>query len=156
MTFDIPALLDLWTAPHTPGPEAEAAFGRFYADPVVVNGATLRVSDLVDRAVALQRTFEDVEREVLDVAETEDAVTVVFRLTGRQVGPMSSSAGTVPPTGRTISLRIMDLLKLTDGKVSALWMNADELGSLAAVGAVALTSADTPEALSSALHGDRV
>ena len=138
MTLDIDALLTLWSQPHTPGPEAEEAFGRLYTDPVVVNGATLRVSDLVDRAISLQETLVDVEREVLDVAESEDAVTVVFRLSGRHVGPMASAAGIVPPTGRTIELRIMDLLRLTDGKVSAVWMNADELGALAAVDAVAI------------------
>jgi len=140
MTLDIDALLTLWGQPHTPGPEAEEAFGRLYTDPVVVNGATLRVSDLVDRAIALQETLVDVEREVLDVAESEDAVTVVFRLSGRHVGPMASAAGIIPPTGRTIELRIMDLLRLTDGKVSAVWMNADELGAFAAVDAVAITA----------------
>jgi predicted ester cyclase len=139
MTFDIDGLLDLWARPHTSGPEAEADFGRFYTNPVVVNGASIGLSALVDRAIALQGTFQDVEREVLEVAESEDAVTVVFRISGRQVGPMASSAGIVPPTGRDISLRVIDLLRLTEGKVSSLWMNADELGSLAAVGAVSLT-----------------
>ena len=140
MNFDIDALLDLWSEPHTPGPQAEAAFGRFYTDPVVVNGASLRISDLVDRAIALQHTFDDVDREVLELAQSDESVTVVFRLSGRHVGSLASAAGTVPPTGRIISLRIMDLLRLTEGKVSTVWMSADELGSLAAVGAVSVSA----------------
>jgi hypothetical protein len=142
MNFNIDALLDLWSKPHTPGPEAEAAFARFYTDPVLINGSSLRLPDLVDRAIALQLAFEHLEREVLDVSRTDDAVTVVFRLSGRHVGPLASAAGIVSPTGRTISLRIIDLLRLTEGRVSSVWMTADELGSLAAVGAVSLSAAD--------------
>jgi predicted ester cyclase len=141
MTFDIDGLLDLWSRPHVPGHAAQAAFGHFYTDPVVVNGASLRLADLVDRAIALQETFDDVESEVLDMVETEAAVTVVFRLSGRQSGILSTGAGPVPATGRTLTLRIMDLLRLTDGKVSAVWMTADELGALSAVDAVTIRAA---------------
>lgn len=136
MSFDIDGLLDLWSGPLTAGPDAEAAFRGFYTDPVTVNGAELPVSALVERAVLLQRTFERLEREVLEVAEAGDTVAVAFRLSGRQVGPMATAAGSVPATGQHLSIRVLDILTLTDGRISSLWMAADELGALSAVGAV--------------------
>jgi len=138
MSFDINGLLDLWSGPVTAGPDAEAAFRRVYTDPVVVNGAELPVSALVERAARLQDTFETVEREILDVAEAGNKVAVAFRLSGRQVGPMTTAAGPVSPTGEHLSIRVVDLLTLTDGRISSLWMAADELGALSAVGAVRL------------------
>src|SRR3712207_2867921 len=58
MSFDINGLLDLWSGPVIAGPDAEAAFGRLYTDPVVVNGTELAVAALVERAALLQSTFE--------------------------------------------------------------------------------------------------
>ena len=139
MSFDINGLLDLWSGPVAAGPDAETAFRRVYTDPVVVNGAELPVSALVERAALLQDTFETLEREILDVAEVGDKVAVAFRLSGRQVGPMTTAAGRVAPTGEYLSIRVIDLLTLTDGRISSLWMAADELGALSAVGAVQLT-----------------
>ena len=143
MTFDVDALLDLWSGPIVAGADAEADFRRVYTDPVVVNGTALPVSALVERAVVLQDTFETLEREVLDVAAVGSKVAVAFRLSGRQVGPMATSAGLVPPTGQHLSMRVIDILTLTDGRISSLWMAADELGALSAVGAVRLVG-DAP------------
>jgi ketosteroid isomerase-like protein len=78
------------------------------------------------------------EREVLDIADCGDKVAVAFRLSGRQVGPMATSAGELAPTGQRLSLRVIDVLTLTDGRISSLWMTADELGALSAVGAARL------------------
>jgi predicted ester cyclase len=136
VTFDIAALLDLWSGTVVAGPEAEASFREVYADPVVVNGVEVPVSALVERAVRLQDTFETLGREVLDVADCGGKVAVAFRLSGRQVGPLSTSAGVVPPTGQHLSMRVIDILTLTEGRISSLWMTADELGALTGVGAV--------------------
>jgi hypothetical protein len=40
-------LLPLWTQPVDSRDDAEAAFREVYADPVVVNGAEMSVTDLV-------------------------------------------------------------------------------------------------------------
>jgi hypothetical protein len=63
-------------------------------------------------------------------------VAVVFRLAGRQVGPLETPAGRVPPTGRRVDVRTIDVLTLTDGRISGIWMVADWLSALAAAGAV--------------------
>jgi len=138
MAFDIEALLDLWTQVSADPAEAADAFRTLYTDPVVVNGATLTAAEMVTRAHALQQTFSAMRREVLDVCDAGDKVAVAFRLSGRQVGPLSTAAGVLPPTGRDIALRVIDILTLTDGRISEITMVADELGALAAVGAARL------------------
>ncbi|MFB9622650.1 ester cyclase [Nonomuraea helvata] len=55
------------------------------------------------------------------------------------VGPLATSAGPLPPTGRPLDLRIIDILTITDGRISNVWMTADELGALNALDAVTLT-----------------
>lgn len=138
MSFGIHALLDLWTLPPADDPEAVEAFRRLYADPVPVNGTALSAADLVERARSLRQAFDHVHREVLEVCDAGAKVAVAFRLEGRHVGPLATSAGILQPTGKWLSLRVIDVLSISDGKISAVTMVADELGALAAVDAAAL------------------
>ena len=138
MAFDVEALLDLWTEPPADPVVAAEAFRTLYTDPVVVNGATLSADDLVARARALRQTFQPLGREVLDVCDAGDKLAVAFRMSGRQVGPLATTAGVLAPTGQEIALRVIDILTLTDGRISAITMVADELGALAAIGAARL------------------
>jgi ketosteroid isomerase-like protein len=140
MSFDLHALLDLWTQLPADDSEAVEAFRRLYTDPVRVNGATLSASDLVVRARSLQHALDQVHREVIEVCDAGTKVAVAFHLEGRHVGPLATSAGVLQPTGRTLSLRVIDVLSVADGKITAVTMVADELGALAAVDAVALVS----------------
>jgi predicted ester cyclase len=136
MPFDVEGLLTLWSSPLTAGPEAETRFRQFYTDPVTVNGTVLTAEDLVDRAIAVQGAFEQLEREVVDVCEAGDKVAVAFRMGGRHAGPLTTSAGTLAPTGKHVQLRVIDILTLTDGRISSITMVADELGALVALDAV--------------------
>ncbi|MGY1662829.1 ester cyclase [Geodermatophilus sp. SYSU D00705] len=138
MPFDVDRLLALWVTPFPDDRTAEAAFREVYADPVVVNGVPVPASGLVDRARALQGVFDDARREVVDVVDTGGKVAVAFRLSGRQVGTLATAAGPLPPTGRVVSLRVIDILTITDGRISEIWMVADELGALVEVDAVRL------------------
>jgi predicted ester cyclase len=139
--LDIEALLDLWTRPLPSSLEAAAeAFRRLYTDPVTINGVALRAEDLVVRAERLQAALADAEREILDICATDTKVAVAFRLSGRQVGPLATAAGVLPPTGHQISLRVIDILTLTEGRISSITMVADELAALASVGAATLLS----------------
>jgi ketosteroid isomerase-like protein len=136
MGFDVERLLRLWSDPPPDDAAAESAFRELYADPVQVNGAVVGAAGLVARARALQGTFDRIERQVLDVVEDGGKVAVAFRLSGRQVGTLHTSAGPVPPTGQVVELRVIDVLTITDGRISDIRMVADELGALVAVGAV--------------------
>jgi len=137
MSFDLDALMGLWSAPLPDSDEDAAERVReLYTDPVTVNGTELSALDLVARARAVQGTFDKAEHEVLDVIDAGDKVAVAFRMRGRQVGPLSTTLGALPPTGERLAVRTIDLLTLTDGRVSNIWMVADELGTLVSLDAV--------------------
>jgi hypothetical protein len=139
MAFDVQRLLRLWTDPlPADDAAAAAAFAEMYSDPVTVNGARLTAADLVARARTMQAALERPEREVLGVVDAGDSVAVAFRLAGRQMGPLETPAGRLPPTGRWLDLRIIDVLTLTGGRISGIWMVADWLGALSAADAVHL------------------
>jgi hypothetical protein len=55
---------------------------------------------------------------------------------GRHVGPFRSPLGVVTPTQREIEVRTIDVLAVTAGIVSAIWVVADDLGLLRQLGAV--------------------
>jgi SnoaL-like polyketide cyclase len=137
MTFDLDALMALWTSPLPADDDAAAAkFREYYHDPVTVNGSQLTAADLVTRARGVQAMLEDAENVVLDSFEAGDKVAMAFRMRGRQVGPMATSLGPLPPDGQPLDVRVIDLLTLVDGRVSNIWMVADELGMLVSRGAV--------------------
>jgi predicted ester cyclase len=138
VTFDIQRLMRLWTDDAPEGEPALAAFRAVYADPVVVNGRPFTAADLVARAAALREAFERLEREVLDIFESGDQVAVAFRMSGRQTGPLVTSAGVLPPSGERLNLRVIDLLTVSEDRISRIWMVADELGALAERGLVRL------------------
>jgi hypothetical protein len=128
----------LWTQPVDSQDDAEAAFREVYADPVVVNGVETSVVDLVRRAGMPQRAFDQLDMHILDAVETPDRVVIAFLMRGRHMGPFDSPLGVVAPTQREIEVRTIDVLTLTAGMVSAIWVVADDLGLLRQLGAVTL------------------
>jgi hypothetical protein len=141
MSFDVERLLALWTGP-LPEDDATAAAGfrELYTDPVTVNGSPLTAADLVGRARVLDRALEQPERQLLAIVDGGTSVAVAFRMSGRHVGSLDTPAGRVAPTGQWLEFQVMDVLTLTDGRISGIWMVADWLTPLAALGAVRLSS----------------
>src|SRR6266704_5372012 len=123
-------LLPLWTEPVDGRGDPEAAFGEVYADPVVVNGTEMSLTELVARARSLQQAFDRLSMDILDTVETPERVVVAFEMRGRHVGPYASPLGTVAPTGRDIAVRTIDVLTIAGGLVTAIWVVADDLGLL--------------------------
>ena len=137
MAFDIDALLDLWATPFPPSAEEAAERIRtMYTDPVTVNGVPVTAHELAARARMVQGTFEARENEVLDVVEAGDKVAIAFRMGGVQVGPLATALGVLPGTGEHLDIRVIDILTLVDGRISNIWMCADELGALVSADAV--------------------
>ena len=138
MAFDIEALLDLWTRLPVDPAEAAAVFRTLYTDPVIVNGATLGADDLVVRATRCSGPSPR------SAGRCSTSATPATRWPWRSGSPDARSgrwgtaAGVLPPTGQDIALRVIDILTLTDGRISEITMVADELGALAAVGAARL------------------
>ncbi len=137
MSFDVHALFDLWSTP-LPGSREEAIelVRTMYADPVTVNGVPLNAGELVVQLRAAQGTFDPRETQLLDVVEAGDKVAVAFELGGVQVGPLATALGLLPGTGERLAIRVVDLLTITDGRISNIWRCADELGALVSADAV--------------------
>ena len=139
MAFDVERVLRLWTELPSDDEAAEAAFRELYADPVVINGAAVDAAGLVARARAIGAAFDRLERSVLQVVDGGPQVAVAFRLRGRHVGRLDTAAGPLPATGQELDIRIIDVLTINGGRISTVWMVADELAALAAAGAVRLS-----------------
>jgi predicted ester cyclase len=130
MTALLERLLPLWTEPVDGRDDPEAAFGEVYADPVAVNGIEMNLTELAARARSLQQAFDQLGMEILDRVETPERVVVAFVMRGRHVGPYVSALGTVAPTGRDIAVRTIDVLTVSGGIITAIWVVADDLGLL--------------------------
>jgi predicted ester cyclase len=128
-------LLGLWAEPIEDPQEALARFAAVYTDPVTVNGAALPLTGLVARAADLHRALERTGVEVLDVVAQDDKLVIAFTMTARHVGTWTSALGEVAATGRTVTVRTIDILTLTGGLVSDVRVVSDETGLLAQVGA---------------------
>jgi len=138
MTAILDRLLPLWTQPVDARDDPEAAFCAVYTDPVVVNGTAMSLTELVARARSLQQAFDGLGMDILDTVETPGRVVVAFVMRGRHVGPFASPLGPVAPAGRDIAVRTIDVLTVTDGLISAIWVVADDLGLLRQLGGIRL------------------
>ena len=97
-----------------------------YADPVVINGVSTTVANLVNRARSLAGALENVSREIIDVFRSGNKVAVAFRIHGVHAGPLVTSAGVLAATGEGLTLRVIDILTLEDGFITEVVMVADE------------------------------
>ncbi len=68
--------------------------------------------------------------------ESGDRVVVEGRFTGTNTGPLQTSAGEVPPTGRAMVLPFADVFRVADGKIAEHHVYYDTLGLLAQLGLV--------------------
>jgi predicted ester cyclase len=126
-------LFQVWTDPDCLD-EMEVRLAEFYTDPVRVNGSDLSLFDLATRARALHAAFSDLRSETLQVVAENDGLAVAFVMHGRHTGAYETALGTIPPTGSEVQIRTLDLLTINDGKISTVWVNADDLGTLRQLG----------------------
>ncbi len=131
-------LVRLWTEPVAAPAEALAAFREAYTDPVSINGVDVPLADLVARAQGLQRAFADLRIERIDQVEAPGRVVIVFWQRGRHVGSLETPLGEISPTGREVEVRVIDVLSITDGRISAIQVISDNLGLAMQLGAVQL------------------
>jgi predicted ester cyclase len=124
-------LMTLWAKPFDDEDEALAHFAELYHDPITVNGMELPLTALVTRSADLHQSLRRDSVDILDVVQAADAIAVAFRMTGAQVGTYRSALGDVAATGRQFSLQVIDILRLTEGRIESIRMVADEAGLLA-------------------------
>ena len=120
-------LFDLWRVPPGEHGDPVSAFGRLYADPVLINGEPMPVVDLVARAAALHAAFTDHVIEIVDRVAAPGKLTVAFRHTARHTGLWRTPLGDLPATGRRVTGLGIDVLTLDDGRITGIWVLADEL-----------------------------
>lgn len=134
----IERLLALWNEPPPAGEAGHAAFLELYTDPVRLNGADVSIDDMVARARALAATLSGRRTELLSQVEAGDQLAVAFRIHARHVGSLSTPLGEVPATGRDVTVQVIDILTLQDGRIREIWMVADTFGQLLQLDALRL------------------
>ena len=136
-------LFRLWDDLPATDDEARTAFLGLYTDPVRINGIAMPVDELVRRARVMGGALRDRSTEVLSVVSTPDRLAVAFRIHGLLVGALDTPLGPVPGSGEQVTMQVIDVLVLREGRISEIWMVADQLGLLARLGAVTLTTPTT-------------
>ena len=132
-------LFRLWD--HVPeGEAAVTAFRELYADPVRINGIDVTVEQLTQRAQRTAGALAGRTTQVLSQVSSGDRTAVAFRMSGRHVGPLDTPLGQVPATGQVLTIDVIDLLVVTDDRISEIFMTADYLGALGRAGAVCHTA----------------
>jgi hypothetical protein len=142
-TIDTDRLMGFWATPPVDDTAALTLIRSLYTDPVVINGATFAATDLLARVRAMQGSYRDLRHEIIARVDAPGRLVVAFRLRGVHSGPLATPLGTVAATGRPFEVRVIDVLTLTAGRISAVTMAADELSQLRGLGALALTPAAT-------------
>jgi hypothetical protein len=121
-------LFNLWRVPPDTLGDPVAAFAACYADPVVINEVPFAVTALVERARQLHVAFSEHEIEVVDRVEAPGKLTVAFKHRAKHTGVWRTPLGDFPPTGRTVDGVGIDVLTIDDdGRISRIWVLADEL-----------------------------
>ena len=123
-------LFELWTTPPGERDDPAGAFGELYTDPVTINGEPMTVEALVARARALHAAFDRHEIEIVGRVEEPGRLAIAFRHRARHAGEWVTPLGTLAPTGKVVTGLGIDLLTFTDGKISAIWVLADELARI--------------------------
>lgn len=134
----IERLLALWNDAPPAGDAARAAFLELYTDPVRVNGAELRIDELIARARALGATLSQRRTEILSIVGDGEELAVAFRVHAKHTGTLSTPLGDVPPSGRDVSVQVIDILTLKGGRIAEIWMVADTFGQLLQLDALRL------------------
>lgn len=130
-------LAALWTAAPTGDDRDDQAFLGVYTDTVRLNGAEVGVADLVARYRALHAAFAGIAIDEVARLEAPGGLAVVLRQRGRHAGPLATPAGELAPTGRPFDVLGIDVLGLAgDGRITTIWVVADELGRLVQLGAL--------------------
>jgi hypothetical protein len=121
-------LFDLWSVPPDTHADPVEAFRRLYTDPVMINGVSVPVVELVARARALHEAFTDHVIDVVEQVSASGKLAIAFRHTARHTGVWATPLGDIAPTGRTVSGLGIDVLSIdSNGRVTGIWVLADEL-----------------------------
>jgi len=80
----------------------------------------------------MRTAFPDISVALETVVQDEDTIAFAYTLTGTQTGPL----GKIPPTGKKVKIRGMQISKFKDGKMVERWGSSDELTLLKQIGVI--------------------
>jgi ketosteroid isomerase-like protein len=86
----------------------------------------------------LQRAFSDLEIEPIDQVESGDRFVLAFLQRGRHTGPFETPLGSVEASGRAFEIRVIDVLTIGNGHITAIEVVPDNLSLMMQLGAVRL------------------
>jgi len=86
---------------------------------------------------AMTKAFPDMKVGLDTMVADEDSIAFAYTLTGTHQGPLMG----IPPTGKKVSIRGVQISKFRDGKMVERWGSSDQLGMLQELGVTALPSA---------------
>ncbi len=80
----------------------------------------------------LRTAFPDLAVSVDYLVTDDDNVAMAYTITGTHNGPLMG----IPPTGKKVKARGMQIARFKDGKIVERWGSSDELGILKQIGAI--------------------
>jgi steroid delta-isomerase-like uncharacterized protein len=81
-------------------------------------------------------TFPDVRVSVEDVIAEGDKVVARWVVRGTHKGEFRGPTGSIPPTGKQVTVTSIDIFRIADGKFIERWPERDRLGLLQQLGVV--------------------
>jgi steroid delta-isomerase-like uncharacterized protein len=80
----------------------------------------------------LRTAFPDMNVAPVTTVQDEDTIAFAYTLTGTHTGPL----GKIPPTGKKVQIRGMQISKFKDGKMVERWGSSDERTLLKQIGVI--------------------
>lgn len=78
----------------------------------------------------LRTAFPDFRATPDAMVADEDSIALAYTMTGTHNGPLMG----IPPTGRKMKIRGVEIFRFKDGKIVERWGSSDELGMLRQLG----------------------
>jgi predicted ester cyclase len=85
----------------------------------------------------MRTAFPDLKADLAVMVADEDSIAFAYTLSGTHKGPLMG----IPPTGKKVSIRGMQLSKFRDGMMVERWGSSDQLGMLQQLGVATIPRA---------------
>ncbi len=103
---------------------------------------------------SFRAAFPDAHLTIEDQIAERDRTVARLTITGTQRGPFRSHSKTLMPTGKTISVQVIDIFRYeADGKLAECWSGLDVFGMLKQLGAIPAAGPSASEAITTPSGG---
>lgn len=114
---------------------ADTAFAREHVDPGFVEhspapGQKPGIEGFMEWVVVNKTAFPDVKLTIENIFAKGDQVAIVSTFTGTNTGPMMGQ----PATGKAVSVQVVDVVRIRNGKMTEHWGQIDAVKMLTDLG----------------------